>query len=61
VCPSRALAEEHMRNRRLVSENETDNKGLRASKGVWSRGRAGLGPTKRPGPNTHKAEKWGLQ
>ena len=52
VCPSRALAGEHKRNKRLVSENETDSKGLGASKGIGSPGKASLGPTKRPGPNT---------
>jgi len=50
VCPSGALAGERIRNRRLVSANGTCNKGLRASKGIRSPGRAGLGPTKRPGP-----------
>jgi len=52
VCPSRTLAGERMRNKRLVSANETYNKGLGASKDIGSPGRTGLEPTKRLGPNT---------
>ena len=54
MCPSGALAGECMRNRRLVSANGTCNRGLGASKGIGSPGRAGLGPTKRPGPTCIK-------
>jgi len=61
VCPNGAQAGERIRNRRLVSANETCNKGLGASKGVGSPGRAGLGPTKRPDPTRTKLKKKGLQ
>ena len=55
MCPNRALTGEHTRNKRLVSENETDSKGLGASKSIGSPGRVVLG-LRRGQAQTHKTE-----